>query len=111
MRPHRLLLPLSLLLATAIGPLAAASPVNINAADAATIVEALDGVGLAKARAIVAWRETHGPYKALDDLGQVKGIGPSILQRNHDVIQFGPPGGRSTTGARTAPRSRRKGSP
>ncbi|RDS85497.1 ComEA family DNA-binding protein [Dyella psychrodurans] len=64
----------------------AATPVNINTADAATIANALDGIGLAKAKAIVAYRDEHGPFKNVDDLSQVKGIGKATLERNHDAI-------------------------
>ncbi len=41
---------------------------------------------LSKAKAIVAFREEHGPFKSVDDLTQVKGIGPATLKRNHDAI-------------------------
>ncbi|QAU22626.1 competence protein ComEA [Dyella sp. M7H15-1] len=67
-------------------PALAATPVNINTADAETIAKSLDGVGLAKAKAIVAFREEHGPFKSADDLAQVKGIGQATLQKNHDAI-------------------------
>ena len=67
-------------------PAFAATPVNVNTADAETIAKSLDGVGLAKAKAIVAFRDEHGPFKSADDLEQVKGIGAATLQRNHDAI-------------------------
>jgi competence protein ComEA len=67
-------------------PAFAATPVNINTADAETIAKSLDGIGLAKAKAIVAFRDEHGPFKSADDLAQVKGIGAATLQRNHDAI-------------------------
>lgn len=67
-------------------PVFAATPVNINTADAATLAHSLDGVGPAKAAAIVAYRDEHGPFKAADDLGQVKGIGPATLERNRSAI-------------------------
>lgn len=70
-------------------PAFAATPVNINKADAATLAKSLDGVGHAKAEAIVAWRDEHGPFKSVDDLGQVKGIGPATLERNRSAIQLG----------------------
>ena len=69
-------------------PAFAATPININKADAAAIASSLDGVGEAKAKAIVAWRDAHGPFKTLDDLAQVKGMGPATLKRNSDAIQF-----------------------
>ena len=64
----------------------AATPVNINKADAATIASSLDGIGLSKAQAIVAWRDAHGPFKSTDDLAQVKGIGQATLERNRAAI-------------------------
>src|SRR5690242_1632874 len=69
-------------------PAFAATPININKADASAIASSLDGVGEAKAKAIVAWRDAHGPFKTLDDLAQVKGMGPATLKRNSDAIQF-----------------------
>lgn len=62
-------------------PLHAGTPVNVNTADAATLAESLDGIGPSKASAIVAWREAHGPFKSVDDLGQIKGIGDETLAR------------------------------
>jgi competence protein ComEA len=64
----------------------AATPVNINKADAATIASSLDGIGQSKAEAIVAWRDAHGPFKNADDLTQIKGIGPATLERNRAAI-------------------------
>src|SRR5690554_4040061 len=46
----------------------AAGPVNINTADAATLATSLQGVGPAKARAIVEYRQTHGAFKSADQL-------------------------------------------
>ena len=64
----------------------AATPVNINTADAATLAKSLDGIGGSKAQAIVAWRDAHGPFKSVDDLSQVKGFGPKTLERNRAAI-------------------------
>ncbi|OHC44231.1 ComEA family DNA-binding protein [Rhodanobacter soli] len=68
------------------GLLLAATPVNINQADAATIAKSLDGIGQSKAEAIVAWREAHGPFKKADDLNHVKGIGKATIERNRAAI-------------------------
>ncbi len=78
---------LALALAFAL-PAFAATPVDINHADAATIASSLDGIGLSKAQAIVAWRDAHGAFKSVDDLRQVKGIGDKTLQRNRDAIRL-----------------------
>lgn len=69
-------------------PAFAATPVDVNHADAATIATSLDGIGLSKANAIVAWRGEHGAFKNVDDLRQVKGIGEKTLARNHDAIRL-----------------------
>lgn len=68
------------------GLLLAATPVNINQADAAAIAKSLDGIGQARAEAIVAWREAHGPFKKADDLTHVKGIGKATIERNRAAI-------------------------
>lgn len=69
-------------------PAIAATPVNVNKADAQTIATSLDGIGLSKAKAIVAYRDAHGPFKSVDDLGHVKGIGAKTLARNRDAIRL-----------------------
>jgi competence protein ComEA len=60
--------------------------VNINTADAQTLAAALDGVGESRARAIVAYRDEHGPFRSIDDLIQVKGIGERVLDANRSRI-------------------------
>lgn len=70
--------------------LALAGPVNINTADAETISESLQGVGLSKARAIVEYRQKHGPFRSADDLSLVKGIGERTVELNRDDILVAP---------------------
>ena len=69
----------------------AATQVDINSADARTLAQSLSNVGLVKAEAIVAYRNAHGPFKSLNDLAKVKGIGPRIIEENREVIVFGKP--------------------
>jgi len=82
-------------------PAFAATPVNVNKADAQTIATSLDGVGLSKAQAIVAYRDAHGPSKSVDDLGNVKGVGAKTLDRNRDAIRL--TGGASAKKAASKP--------
>jgi competence ComEA-like helix-hairpin-helix protein len=56
----------------------AAGKVNVNTADVAELTK-LPGIGDVLAARIVAYRSTHGPFRTLDDLVLVKGIGPSTL--------------------------------
>ena len=76
---------LLLLLALALPTLAAAQ-VDINSADAKTLAETLNGVGLVKAEAIVAYRTTNGPFRSIDELAKVKGIGAKTIAANRDAI-------------------------
>lgn len=65
-----------------------AGPVNINTADAETISAELTGVGLARAQAIVAYRDKHGPFRSVDELLNVKGIGERTLELNAENIRL-----------------------
>lgn len=56
--------------------------VSINSASAEELMQAMNGVGLKKAQAIVSYREEFGPFKAVDDLKQVPGMGHSLVERN-----------------------------
>lgn len=67
----------------------AATPVNINSADAKTIAKSLDGIGQTRANAIVAWRDAHGPFKKADNLTRVKGVGKATVERNRSAILLG----------------------
>jgi competence protein ComEA len=60
--------------------------VDINAADAMTIAEVMDGVGVVKAEAIVAHRELVGKFQSLDQLLEVSGIGPATLEKNRHKL-------------------------
>lgn len=62
------------------------STVNINTADAETLAQVLNGVGPSKAQSIVRYRESFGQFEALEELEAVKGIGPSIVEKNRDRI-------------------------
>ncbi len=66
-----------------------AGPLNINAADAATIAQVMDGVGQTKAEAIVAYRKTHGDFKSIEDLTRVKGIGKKTVEDNRSKLMIG----------------------
>ncbi|OCX94942.1 MAG: competence protein ComEA [Pseudomonas sp. K35] len=60
---------------------AAPAPVNLNAADAETLSRELRGIGETKAKAIIAYREEHGPFSSVDELLEVKGIGSATLDK------------------------------
>lgn len=62
--------------------------VNINTASQAEL-ETLQGIGPAKAKAIVEYRKKNGPFKSPDDLEKVNGIGPGIMKRVRKDITVG----------------------
>jgi competence protein ComEA len=69
--------------------LAWCEPVDINTADAKTIATALKGVGEKTAEAIVAYRSANGPFKSVDELRNVKGIGDRLLEQNRSNLRVG----------------------
>lgn len=77
-----------ILLASLLPVVVWAGPVDINKADAATIAKELQGVGLSRAQAIVAYREKNGAFKSADDLRKVKGIGAKTLEQNRANIRI-----------------------
>jgi len=59
--------------------------VNINEADQTELMK-LEGVGAGMAKKIIAWRDTHGPFKRAQDLEKVPGVGKAVLDKNHGRI-------------------------
>jgi competence protein ComEA len=71
-----------------LAPVAFAGPVDVNTADAKTLARELDGVGQAKAEAIVSYREKNGPFRSADDLAKVKGLGKKLIEQNKPNLKF-----------------------
>ena len=89
MKPFSILMK-SLLLSVLLlaGTAFAADKVDINTADAAQLEQVLVGVGPSKAEAIVEHRKANGPFKSIDELALVKGIGLKTVEKNRDRIVF-----------------------
>ena len=66
-----------------------AEPVNVNTADASALAKALNGIGPAKAKAIVTYREKNGPFKSVDQLAMVEGITQKLIDKNRADIKLG----------------------
>jgi len=60
--------------------------VDINTASAAELARELSGIGKIKAQRIVEYREKMGGFVSLEQLTEVRGIGPKTLERNRDKI-------------------------
>lgn len=65
---------------------AQAAMLDLNQADASTLQVHLNGIGKAKAEAIVAYRDANGPFASVDELLEIKGIGSALLERNRDKL-------------------------
>lgn len=61
--------------------------VNINSATKEQL-ESLDGVGPVKAQAIIDYRQKNGPFKSLEDVKNVKGIGDATFEKMHKDISL-----------------------
>lgn len=67
------------------GPPAGSGKVNLNAADA-TALQELPGVGPATAEKIIAYRDENGPFRSVDELDDVSGIGPKTMERLRELV-------------------------
>ena len=63
--------------------------IDINSAPAEDL-QRLPGIGEKRAQAIVAWRAEHGPFRSVDELVQVAGIGEKLLAGLRDYAAAGP---------------------
>ena len=85
------LLALAVLTLGTVPPLSAAEendPIDLNRATARELVQ-LPGVGEVIAKRIVDFREEHGPFKRVEDLMKIKGIGEKSLERIRPYIRIG----------------------
>ena len=73
--------------ATLLAPVAIAGPVDVNSADAKTLARELQGVGMAKAEAIVKYRAEKGPFKSPEELKKVEGVGEATYEHNKASIK------------------------
>ncbi len=61
--------------------------VNLNTANLEQLCS-LNGIGPAKAQAILDYRAEHGDFVSIEDITKVKGIGPATLQKNRDRLEI-----------------------
>lgn len=64
------------------------SPViSLNSSDTDRLQE-LPGVGPVIAQRIVQWRQENGPFRSVDELTEVSGIGPSMVEQIRDLVSM-----------------------
>lgn len=54
--------------------------IDLNRCDVRDL-ERIPGLGPVLARRVIEWRETRGPFRAVEDLEKVRGIGPKTMRR------------------------------
>lgn len=64
-----------------------AGPVDLNTATVEQL-DTLPGVGPVTAAAIMAWRQANGTFTAIDQLGEVDGIGPARLEKLRPLVRI-----------------------
>lgn len=67
-------------------PAVYAEKLNINTADVQMLADGMTGVGMKRAQDIVTYREQNGMFESIEDLINVKGIGPKTLEANRDNL-------------------------
>ena len=63
----------------------AGQTININTADKELLMS-IKGVGEKRAEAIIAYRKKNGPFKSVDQLSEIKGLGQYFVDSNRDVL-------------------------
>jgi competence protein ComEA len=59
--------------------------ISLSQADSLTL-QTLPRVGPATAERIIAWRTAHGPFRSVEDLLAVSGIGPATVEGFRDLV-------------------------
>ena len=62
------------------------APLDLNSADLAAL-DALPGIGPVLAQRVLDWRAAHGRFTEVDELGEVPGIGDTLLGRLRDLVR------------------------
>lgn len=63
----------------------AADKISLNQAGIEQLQQ-LNGIGQKKAEAIIEYRQKNGKFKTIEDIQQVKGIGPALFAKNKDKL-------------------------
>lgn len=68
-------------------PVVVKSKIDLNHANVAALTGSFKGIGKKRAEAIIAYRESHQGFKALEELAEVKGFSQKFIEKNHDKLK------------------------
>ena len=74
-------------------------PVNLNTVTSEQLQQ-VPGIGPATADKILKMRKSYGPFKTVDDLLAIRGLGPKRLEKMRKYLTVGKAGAQNTTPAR-----------
>lgn len=60
--------------------------INLNTADISALTGSVKGIGKKRAEAIIAYRDSHQGFKAIEELAEVKGIGQHFILANREKL-------------------------
>ena len=63
--------------------------IDVNTATGETLASTMSGVGVTLGKAIVEYRRLNGPFRSIDELVRVRGIGVKLLDRSRDRLRVG----------------------
>lgn len=61
--------------------------IDLNKADLSVLIGSFKGIGKKRAEAIIAYRENHHGFKAIEELAEVKGFGQRFIEVNRDKLK------------------------
>ena len=67
----------------------ASAVVDLNTATASELKALKKGIGDAKAKAIIDYRDKNGPFKSVDELAKVKGFGAKTVDKLRPELTVG----------------------
>ncbi|MGB6897419.1 MAG: helix-hairpin-helix domain-containing protein [Candidatus Acidiferrum sp.] len=78
------------------------APININTANSEEL-QLVPGIGPATAEKILQMRKSYGPFKSVDDLRAIRGIGPKRLEKMRKYLTVGKAAGSSRPASARTP--------